>query len=125
VKRLTFIALLALGCDDPEVAGKVASVLEHGIVAAHARCQCEITPGNSVFMTASKLIDGSCLVADGAALTRFWTRTEANSETCEMYSGHLQDGEFVYHPAGHGQTSATFDIESCCTGFEFESFGVE
>jgi hypothetical protein len=39
--------------------------------------------------------------------------------------GHLEGGLFVYHPSGHGNTAETFAIESCCTGFNFEAFGVE
>lgn len=125
MRRFLLIAALALGCDDPAVGAKALDVLEHGVMAAQARCQCELTPGNSVFMTASKLQDGSCLAGDGSSLTRFWSRLEANAETCEVFSGHLAGGEFVYHPTGHGTDVAAFDIETCCTGFGFEAFGVE
>jgi hypothetical protein len=120
------IAALAFGCDDPAVGAKALDVLEHGFVAAHARCQCELTPGNSVFMTATKMVDGSCLSGFGSGLTRFYARTESEAATCETFQSHIEAGDFVYHPTGHGNAAdATFDITTCCTGFNFEAFGVE
>ncbi len=125
MRRALILAALLAGCDDESLPAKVANAQLHGIVAAQARCACELTPGNSVFISANKLIDGSCLTGGGSTVDMFIARSEALADICERPSGHLEGGEFVYHPSGHGTTTASFDITTCCTGFGFEAFGVE
>ncbi len=123
MKRLILIAALA-ACDDPEVTGKVSSVLEHGIVEAQADCYCTLTgPSNYSFSARyQKLIDGSCLVlAPGSGGTVLIARSEEGAPHCESGSPDfdIYDG-LIHGPDGYSDA----DITTCCTGFNLEAFGV-
>ncbi len=133
MRRLACLfALLAVGCDDPAVATKAVDVLEHGAVAARVSCLCDTDPEPG-FVTqvvrarAMKLVDGSCYVQETAAL---WGRDESESATCPTRPGEngnvlFEDGLLKQEGGAPLQVVGTAGIETCCTGFNLEAFGVE
>lgn len=116
--------LLAAGCDDPAVEAKVDDILLHGIVAAQANCSCNLTRTTSPFDTrihardTYKLLDGACLVPT----LGFCSRSDACAETCQIGTVELEDG-LVKETSGGGLYTAP--VDTCCTGFNHEAFGVE
>jgi hypothetical protein len=68
MRRFALLATLALGvgCDDPEVAGKITDVLQYGAVSAQVKCAgtvdtigCDPSP---YFFSAHLMVDGSSVV---------------------------------------------------------------
>jgi hypothetical protein len=140
--------LLIAACDDAEVAGKALDVLEHGIVEAEVRCSssytysCAGSPASYTYV-AHKLIDGSSIVRahmvehQGVA---FWARSDAESSEFLVQTGDqgyqvsatefsIVAGELVvqglYGGCGGPPSPVALDIETYCTGFNLEAFGVE
>lgn len=138
MKRLAILAALLLaGCDDESIPARVAAVQINGFVEAQIECSGPATQTTSPFDTigitdyrVQKLIDGACLVTGGpwGGYPRLIARSESAAETCRSGS----DTTFAKVESGVASfttntPSITFeaDIESICTGFNLEAFGVE
>lgn len=126
MRRLVLLLVaLVFGCDDPAVSAKALDVLERGGLDASISC---VFTGCSVQETysATRFADGSVL-ASVRGLINFRIRGTADALTFKATSGphnttvEAIDGELVET----GWCSAAFDIESSCTGFNLEAFGVE
>jgi hypothetical protein len=123
-------------CQDQEVIDKAQNVLEHGFTAARIECSCRFDraggglSGVHDFM-ASKLQDGSCLTQSSGSGTYLWPRSDPRSLTCDSHKGMTEGltiaegGLLKYVPDSSFIFSETADIETCCTGFNLEAFGVE
>lgn len=131
MKRALIFALLAAGCDDDTLPAKVANAQLHGIVAAQARCDCDIfSDGVAYHVTysAQRLLDGSCLASKASASgdVVLWSRAEPNAADCRKNDVYLQDGEIhMVIPTGDGPRDISEEIEICCTGHNLAAFGVE
>lgn len=130
MKRLLLLAVVcSFGCDDETVRAKVTDVLDHGVVAAQVRCSCSLTNDqseveNGITYSAQKLVDGSCLISESSlVLTKLCARSEACAEDCSGNGVSISDGVLSHVSPGHHTFSA--GIETCCTGFNLEAFGVE
>lgn len=131
---LAFAALAALACDDPAAMALAESVLEHGVAKAHIECAGQFNGTGSGTYRATKMQDGSCL-ASGAystayaygvpftrAATQFSPRGEAGAADCSVeipdsFVMSAEDGDWSYV----GTPKA---IDTFCTGFNLEAFGV-
>jgi hypothetical protein len=122
-------------CTDPEVQAKALSVLDNGIVEARAECSgvqsfdvgvCTLD-SSSVSFTLVKLIDGS-VISD-----KVYSRAEQEGQNTSYVerNGTALKGTFSFFGDGlvtmhkTGCTSVTYNIETVCTGFNLEAFGVE
>ncbi len=131
---LLLIAALAFGCDDPEVASRAASILEHGAVSARIECSGTavydgVLGTATVTYRAHRLVDGSVIAKLGVPVnntdaTSFWERNEdgaALNRVETTVNGPMTvdffDGEFA---SNHFDN---FDMD--CTGFNLAAFGVE
>ncbi len=137
MKRILLIAALA-ACDDPEVTDKVASVLEHGLVAAQFQCTGSATQTVSPFdhigislFRVQKLIDGSCFVSNSpwGGYPYLLARSDPGAETCRFESSPTAFAEVEGGVASFTTSTPPViyeaDIETECTGFNLEAFGVE
>jgi len=143
--RWLLIALLvALGCDDPDVAAKALDVLEHGSVMASVVCEVpkESTPlticDEAYDVRAKLLVDGSsfvqCIPNPGVAALGDYGFSSFN-ERGESVAAHGRgSGGYFTCSLGGGQVSfgqkgtscsRDEDIETYCTGRNLEAFGVE
>lgn len=135
---LILMALLA-GCDDESLPAKVANAQLHGIVSAQITC-----PATCVFekivdpmvtssgytYKAQRLLDGSCFVSGNMlAQSLYHSRSDTEAEHCvaayATTSLEAVDGLLLLHFGTEPQNQWQADIETCCTGFGLESFGVE
>lgn len=142
MKHLFILAALlgAVACDDPEVAAKAASVLEHGVVEARALCTGTVTTSCSAVVpftyAAHKLIDGSAIATANTggfagSDTRFFARDEAEADTLNvsprlLIGFSVADGELTVlsTETDCGAPSPTVKtIATDCTGFNLEAFG--
>lgn len=139
MKRLFILAALLAGCDDDTLPAKVANAQLHGFVEAQVFCgpTCEFVKVSNPSVTtsgmnyrANRLLDGSCLVtATTTPGLVFLSRSDSEAETCRgEYASSWMTAEagkielqLGTNPVDHYQA----DIETCCTGFNLESFGVE
>lgn len=145
---LTLLALLAFGCDDPAVAARAASILEHGAVEASFVCSGTWTHGNGggaetlgYRYQASALVDGSAFVSTvsnfpwQAAMTMFYPRGSVPAEF-EQYMPlgsppgvqfFVVDGSIsIQDQGGAPDDPEVISLEDAdCTGFNLEAFGVE
>lgn len=120
-------AALAAGCDDPAVEAKVADILEHGIVAAEVTCSCNYgqNNANSVAYRAQKLIDGSCFVSRSTATAAYLlARSDNGAEACRVGDYSASGGDLVVDHDYDPSAPYFIDLETCCTGFNLEAFGV-
>ncbi len=120
MRRLAFLALLALGCDDT---AKLLDVAEHGIVEAQIVCDGTVSDGvntDTIRYSAQRLLDGSCL-ANGQHGALLCSRTDACADNCSVELLSFDSGLVVYAQV----PPKTAPIESICTGFNLEAFGVE
>jgi hypothetical protein len=143
--RALFLALplLCFGCDDPEAAVRAASVLEHGAANAQLRCDQPVNKTGCgpfpVLLECTILQDGSTLLFNNYMLpaSRFSARSEAGGAGCDVtrydpdflatFAVAIDGGEvtFTTDYTGCGPVSPTvLDIETDCTGFNLEAFGV-
>ena len=135
------MATLSFGCDDPEVSSAVSSALVYGSVTAQVTCagMADLPQGTSRYMYVETVfLDGSgfiSLVADpnGTAASQFFMRGAArdlvwrtDGVTCDNRA-KTDSGDLVFYGTGSacGSTFDTVDIETSCTGFNLEAFGVE
>jgi hypothetical protein len=153
MNRLLLIGLLALGCDDPEVAAKATSILEHGIVDAQASCSVTWSlPWAGIGLTqfsVQNLVDGSKFYTGPNSTFVPPTRLCARSEACgaaaertlEVVQNHTNvltykwsdglftivadGGDVLTYESHTPQTYVSEDITDVCTGFNLEAFGVE
>ena len=129
-----------VGCDDAEVATRALDVLEHGSVAARADCAVSADlpgAGTGVKYRAHKMQDGAAIMATsvdwgGMSATRFCARDEAcaDSFTVTINEGasstivlSVSSGDLVVDT--YESSPQTFSVETYCTGFNLEAFGVE
>jgi hypothetical protein len=137
MKALALIGGLALAaCDDPQVAGAAADLLQFGAVQAKVTCagvqthlsdDCPTTGGDTYI--GHRLADGSAFVS--VSYLTFWLgRSEPEAETMAVKlpaypldTWSVADGELRVHK--DGCTDVVVDIETECTGFNLEAFGVE
>jgi hypothetical protein len=138
-RALILGALLALGCDDESIPARVANAQLHGIVAAQIDCPTSCTferVSNPMVTTsgysyrAQRLLDGSCFVSGNVvAQFTFHGRSEAAAENCvAAYATQSLEaaGGLLLLSVGEGPSNQyQADIETCCTGFGLEAFGVE
>jgi hypothetical protein len=128
---LLLAALAALpGCDDESIPGRVATAQLHGIVDAHVECFGSFSSASNVRYRASKMLDGSCLATVARSGTddsgtQFSPRGESGADVCVVTDTAdmeftAEGGEFRIQ-TGLGSPLA---IESACTGFNLEAFGV-
>lgn len=142
MRTITFVAAAAmsLACDDPDVASKAASILEHGGVDAQIRCLFEADfPGYGTdvpfIYSAYRFIDGSVSVrSEKHNLQQFWSRDDSQAQSNKLifYVGSgtweiTAEGGYVELAASteYSYAGESFDIETYCTGFNLEAFGVE
>lgn len=144
VKRALLVAVMASGCDDPEVTSAVANVLENGIVSARLECpiwdppciqyagnsSCESDPEEGLIV--SKMVDGSAIVTALGQVqpkyTLFLTRNADLEWQHDGVSGHamsVSDGLWTETTWNGAKTRFALDLEINCTGFNLEAFGVE
>ncbi len=132
--RLAILAALLLaGCDDESLPARVAAAQIHGFVEAQIDGDGELTrttaPFNVVGINgyrAQRLIDGSCftggLVGSSPVLVE---RSAAGASACLNEQGSasvgVSGGTITYI---NGETY-TGSVETECTGFNLEAFGVE
>lgn len=134
------VAWLALGCDDPEIRGRVETVLDYGAVSARVECEGSFsTPifGGDFWYSGSRLVDGSAIVSlnlGGGTYQNFWGRDQSEAGDMNAIVG-LGSGRIVWEANG-GELTITctgcngppdtspdvFDIETECTGFNLEAF---
>lgn len=124
---LLLIVALAFGCDDPDVSAKALDILEHGIVSARVDCSaCAVSNGSTgdtiALYTAHRMLDGSCLSREGDK-TRFCARDESCAADCRSENVSVSGGQIRQDIVSGADRVA--DIETCCTGFNLEAFGVE
>jgi hypothetical protein len=133
MKRLLILAALLAGCDDESIPAKVAAVQLHGFVEAQIDCDGSLTRTTTPFNTvgfsgyrAQKLIDGSCFTGGhiGSAPVLI-ARSAEGAAVCLNEQGgasiQVEDGLIIYI---NGETY-TGSVETECTGFNLEAFGVE
>jgi len=123
-------------CQDQAVIDKAQSVLVHGLVDAEVDCECGnedityVSPNNSgtcpgFTYRGQKLIDGSCYTA----YSRLLSRGQPGAENCSLLPGQpgnlYAENGFVYRENPVGTVACYAPIETCCTGFHLEAFGVE
>lgn len=143
VKKTVLAAALAFGCDDPEVSGKVESLLLHGAVEASIRCESEysyIGYGGSPIpyvYKADRFVDGSIMVQLlSANHFKFWNRNDAEAEDAVVTYGNgpselvfeAHDGNLTAFCPGCTSPTDVADVDSidvACTGFNLAAFGVE
>lgn len=136
--RRAILLLLALGCDDESLPAKVANAQLHGIVAAQIDCPgATLTRTTSPFDTtgiafkAQKLLDGSCFTISTMALLTLIPRSDPDAETCAASyipaNGitSAEGGKLVLEQTNPSVARFEGDIDSNCTGFNLEAFGVE
>jgi hypothetical protein len=135
-------AALAVACDDPEVATKAASVLEHGMVEANAVCEVPFSANGSFCTTsfilrASLFLDGSSFVqciphaaiagAGDYGIATFNDRADpvqAVGGPGGVAKCTLSEGEVIFSNSSE-PCSRPESIETYCTGRNLEAFGVE
>jgi hypothetical protein len=149
MRKAILLAALAFGCDDPEVASRAANVLEHGIV--NAQITCVDVPVNSgswmTFYRANKLQDGSsfsrakfghgnvevqdycsrdqdCAPVAAVGLNSDFSTTSPGCPGAASEAISAKDG-FIEYCLDNVGVFDSFDIETYCTGFNLEAFGVE
>ncbi len=125
---LVWVALIgAAGCDDPAVTEKVSSVLEHGALAASAKCTIDVTytcsgrinfSGASVLLV-QKFVDGSVLFSssldsgssEDPGVSRFCGRSEdcANPPTWRRHVNASQSTEVAVYTIQDGLVTVTVD----------------
>lgn len=142
MRRLALLCVLALAaCDDPQVTSAAVDLLEFGVVQAKVTCVGVMTPagglddcqpllsGSGTYV-AHRLADGSGLVSVEQQF-RLYGRSEAEAGTLSLtYPGYtppavwfVENGEVHVHR--DGCTDVIVDIETECTGFNLEAFGVD
>jgi hypothetical protein len=136
-RAILFAALLAAGCDDDSLPAKVANAQLHGIVAAEIHCPESIgldrttSPFDTAHVAfhAQRLLDGSCLVRSNTLSLTLLSRSNPDAETCSGTTGsstmYVEDGVVVLQNSPSPLDRFEGAVGSVCTGFGFESFGVE
>jgi len=116
---------MALGCDDPEVADKVASVLQRGALDASISCVYTAC-GVSENYSATLFMDGT-VMTNVRGFSQFRLRGTTDALTFKATSGAHNvivttvDGELIQS----GWCNDVFSVETYCTGLNLEAFGVE
>jgi len=144
VNRALVIAVMALGCDDPEITSAVAAVLENGIVSARLECPmwnppciqypsttaCHSDPDEGLVV--SKMVDGSAIVTSldlqQPRYTLFLPRgsgLEWVHDGVDVHQMSVADGLWTETIWNGAKTRFQLDLEANCTGFNLEAFGVE
>jgi hypothetical protein len=134
MKRLLLVAALLAGCDDESLPARVAAAQIHGVEAAGATCDCNLTNVASPFDTVpieskySLLIDGSAFIhysSHGSSNLAFCARGEACASTLQSGGDFVESGKLVFVNPSPPNPRYEEDFETCCTGFNLEAFGVE
>jgi hypothetical protein len=148
-KSLTVAAFIlglgvVAGCDDPEVQDKVLNVLEHGMVDAYLECTnitwnvC--TPTYSDRLEINKFVDGSSyfdIKGTGTYSPTFHGFKHRGKNFLEFsfvlangaeWTAEIDGGVLEIYSQCIGQTppteSGTASLESFCTGYNLEAFGI-
>lgn len=145
-KSLMVAALLSsvvVGCDDPEVAAKVAGVLEYGAVTAELHCPlfsvstnvCGSSP--LVELDVYDLLDGSniiqTVIINGAGQgLQFNPRGVGFTQKLRQSSGSLatltiDDGvlDLTTNACSAPDNAFSVDLTSHCSGRNLEAFGID
>jgi hypothetical protein len=130
MRRLVLLlAALAFGCDDPAVAAKAADVLEHGFISGELTCQCNYGSNEAFTIRAFRFVDGACWMDGALGSVTLYPRSHQDAAGCVLEHPRVDafDGEDFQVSPAYVDPSAPYTIEAstCCTGFNFEAFGVE
>jgi hypothetical protein len=132
-----FAAVLAFGCDDPEVQGKALELLEFGAVQAKVVCTgvqvhlfdaCGATDLGDGWYAGHRLADGSGIVTIQSR-TFVIGRSEPGAAGLSVVPtsyplSTISVGDGFLTVSKDGCSDITKDLETC-TGFNLENFGVD
>lgn len=125
----------AIDCTTQEVHDKAVGLLEHGIVSAQIECAGPLVRTTTPFDTvnpqfkAQRLIDGSCLTVSNVSALALIPRSDPTAATCSRTSFtstmFVEGGVVVLQNSPSPLDRFEGAVETVCTGFNFEAFGVE
>lgn len=135
-KLILLSALLASGCDDPEALETASSLLQFGVVQAKIVCL-DIAPMSAspscdpqfgINLAFYRLADGGAFVTSSDGVTDLIGRSESNADDMATPTGSgttfaVSGGELV--ASRDGCSPVPYDIETECTGYNLEAFGVD
>jgi hypothetical protein len=137
-RLLALVALVTVACDDPAVGAKAADVLVHGVTEAEVACAGTfVRTGDGTFpfkYRLAKLVDGSAFVSLSAHTTKqslFSSRTSVEPDfavVADAFDGitfAVAGGSLTLAEVSGANIDETVDLDTECTGFNLEAFGVE
>lgn len=135
VKRILCMVALAFGCDDPEVETLVVGALQHGAMTAHVECGVSADFGTYgvaplqaegvLFLDGTAFASGSTGYGSGASFNPRLTlepsvRWFINDDQVDLL---FAEGSLTVKV--ETVLEDTIDLDTECTGFNLEAFGVE